>query len=384
MIKYLSIGGVTKYWGCYSTLFDPRPKNHRSDLFNREEEIKELKESILKVPITLLLGIRRIGKTSVLRVALNELKIPYVYLDLRILEEEGYSKVAFYRLLSEAFSSSASRWSRLIDYLRSVRGVEAYGFRVEFDWRVESLTLARILNKLNQFGEEVEGGFVAVAFDEAQILRNLSGGKGRINFRNILAYAYDNLPNLRFVLTGSEVGLLLSTLRLDDASSPLYGRYVKIVKLERFSKERSIEFLKRGFEEAGMRVDDDILQKIYEKVDGVVGWLAYFGFSLIQSRNPTTEALNETAEKALKLVKEELDKVFKRSRYYAYILKAISLDMNTWSGIKRSVEAWLGKPIQNAQITRLIETLVELSIVEKRDGYYVISDPLIAEYSRSL
>jgi AAA+ ATPase superfamily predicted ATPase len=43
-----------------------------------------------------LLGIRRIGKTSVLKVALNELEAPYVYLDLRILEEEGYSKVALY------------------------------------------------------------------------------------------------------------------------------------------------------------------------------------------------------------------------------------------------------------------------------------------------
>jgi len=107
-------------------------------------------------------------------------------------------------------------------------------------------------------------------------------------------------------------------------------------------------------------------------------------YSLIQSRNPTTEVVNETAEKASKLVKEELDKVFKRSRYYAYILKAISLDISTWSGVKRAVEAWLGRPLQNAQITRLIETLVELSIVEKRDGYYVISDPLIAEYSRSL
>jgi AAA+ ATPase superfamily predicted ATPase len=365
-------------------LFDPKPKNQRSDLFDREEEIKELKESILKVPITLLLGIRRVGKTSVLRVALNELKTPYLYLDLRVLEGEGYSKVAFYRLLSEAFSSTVSRWGRLINYLRGVRGVEVRGFRVELDWREESLTLTRMLNNLNRFGEEAEGGFVVVAFDEAQILRYLSGGKGRVDFGNILAYAYDNLPNLRFVLTGSEVGLLLNTLRLDDASSPLYGRYVKIVKLERFSKEKSIEFLVRGFEEAGMRVGDDILQKIYEKVDGVVGWLAYFGFSMIESRNPTVEAVNEVAEKALKLVKEELDKVFRRSRYYAYILKAISLDISTWSGIKRAVEAWLGRPLQNAQITRLIETLVELSIVEKRNGYYAISDPLIAEYSRTL
>lgn len=138
-----------------------------------------------------------------------------------MLEEEGYSRVAFYRLLSEALTNTVSKWSNLVDYLRSIRGVGVYGVKVEFDWREKSLTLTRVLNKLNQFGErEAEKGFVVVAFDEAQILRNVSGGKGKADFKSILAYAYDNLPNLRFVLTGSEVGLLLNTLRLRRSFKP--------------------------------------------------------------------------------------------------------------------------------------------------------------------
>jgi len=366
-------------------LFDPKPKSRRSDLFDREEEINELKNSVLKTPLTLLLGIRRVGKTSVLKVSLNELNAPYVYLDLRMLEEEGYSRVAFYRLLSEALTNTVSKWSNLVDYLRSIKGVGVYGVKVEFDWREKSLTLTRVLNKLNQFGErEAEKGFVVVAFDEAQILRNISGGKGKADFKSILAYAYDNLPNLRFVLTGSEVGLLLNTLRLDVPSSPLYGRYVRVVRLERFNREKSLEFLKRGFEEANMLVSDDVLQKVYERVDGIVGWLTYFGCLIIESHKPITEAVDEVTERALKLVQKEVDEVFRRSRHYMHVLKAISLGISTWSGIKRAVEAWLGRPLQNAQITRLLKTLVELSIVEKKNDYYVIADPLIAEYSRRL
>jgi AAA+ ATPase superfamily predicted ATPase len=362
-------------------LFDPRPKSQRSELFDREEEIKELKESVARSPLTLLLGIRRIGKTSVLKVALNELEVPYVYLDLRILEEEGYSKVALYRLLSEAFSNTASKWNRLIDHLKSIKGIKAYGFRIELNWREESLTLTRILNKLNQFAEK---GFVVIAFDEAQILRNLMGGKGKIDFLNILAYAYDNLHNLRFVLTGSEVGLLLDTLRLDDASSPLYGRYVKIIRLERFDEKRSIEFLRKGFEEFNMQFSEEVFYKIYEEVDGIVGWLTYFGYSIAESHSFNMEVLNDVTEKALKLVHEELDKIFKRSKYYIYVLKAISLEINTWSSIKRAIEAWLGRPFQNAQISRLLKTLLELSIVEKKNEKYFILDPLIAEYCKRL
>jgi AAA+ ATPase superfamily predicted ATPase len=210
------------------------------------------------------------------------------------------------------------------------------------------------------------------------------GGKGKINFLNILAYAYDNLPNLRFVLTGSEVGLLLDTLRLDDTSSPLYGRYTKIIRLERFDEERTIEFLRKGFEEFNMQFSEEVFYKIYEKVDGIVGWLTYFGYSIAKSRSFNIEVLNDVAEKALKFVQEELDKIFKRSKYYMYVLKAISLGMNTWSSIKRAIEAWLGRPFQNAQISRLLKTLIELSIVEKRNGNYFISDPLIAEYFKKI
>jgi AAA+ ATPase superfamily predicted ATPase len=215
------------------------------------------------------------------------------------------------------------------------------------------------------------------------------GGKGKINFLNILAYAYDNLPNLRFVLTGSEVGLLLDTLRLDDTSSPLYGRYVKIIRLERFDDKKSIESLRKGFEEFNMQFSEEVFYKIYEKVDGIVGWLTYFGYSIAKSRSFNIEVLNEVTEKALKLVQEELDKIFKRSKYYMYVLKAIFLGMNTWFSIKRAVEAWLGRPFQNAQISRLLKTLIELSRVEKRNGNYFISDyfisdPLIAEYFKKI
>ncbi|MGC8600538.1 MAG: ATP-binding protein, partial [Nitrososphaeria archaeon] len=54
-------------------LFDERPKVNRSDLFDREMELNELKEKLDK-PLLLLTGIRRIGKTSVLNVFLNESK----------------------------------------------------------------------------------------------------------------------------------------------------------------------------------------------------------------------------------------------------------------------------------------------------------------------
>jgi AAA+ ATPase superfamily predicted ATPase len=61
--------------------------------------------------------------------------------------------------------------------------------------------------------------------------------------------------------------------------------------------------------------------KIYEKVDGIVGWLTYFGYLIAESRSFNIEVLNEVTEKALKLVHEELDKISKDQNIICMYLK---------------------------------------------------------------
>ena len=63
--------------------FDARPKESREDLYDREEELQALRSS-LSEPIVLLTGVRRIGKTSILKVLLNEVDAPYALMDVRL------------------------------------------------------------------------------------------------------------------------------------------------------------------------------------------------------------------------------------------------------------------------------------------------------------
>lgn len=68
-------------------LFDPAPKIRREDFFDREiERVKSLLS-----PITLVLGLRRTGKSSLIRISLEELGHPYIYVDLRKFEEKIYA-----------------------------------------------------------------------------------------------------------------------------------------------------------------------------------------------------------------------------------------------------------------------------------------------------
>ena len=363
-------------------LFDPRPKERREDLYGRERELQELLEALRgECPLILLLGVRRIGKTSLLKVALRESSQPYIYLDLRVLEEEGYSKVVLYRMLSEELSRLQSSWNRLRRWLGSVKGVEIAGVRVELDWGREGVRLSSLLNSLNGWAGE-EGVYLTLAFDEAQLLRNMMGGKGRIDFRSLLAYAYDNLPNLKFILTGSEMGLLMDFIGAENPESPLYGRYREEITLEGFDEETSIGFLRAGFLEHGMKPDETTLRGVVERLNGLIGWLTYYGYRAISERRVDEEILKIVLEEAKAMASMELDKIVRRSKNYRLILRAIGEGRHRWIDIKRAVEAWSGRPIANPNLTRALKTLMKLGIVRRMDGMYRIEDPIIREVVR--
>lgn len=271
-------------------LFDERPKVSRNDLYDRDEELNDILKNI-NGPMVVVTGIRRIGKTSVINVALNEADIPYVLIDCRSLRD-NYGRSDLYRLISNALSSSLDR---LIDVLRRIRGgISIMGNAVEIRWRGgrEQVSLAELFDRLNERR-------VVVVFDEAQRLR---GGPLSSEVLNALAHAYDFDRNVTFILSGSEVGLLYEFMGVEDPNSPLFGRYFHEVRIGRFTRDESVDFLRRGFKELGVEVSTDVIETIADVFDGIPGWLVYAANAYIRGgirdlsmiREATIrEALNE-------------------------------------------------------------------------------------------
>ncbi|WP_243677813.1 ATP-binding protein [Vulcanisaeta distributa] len=244
-------------------LLDERPKTSRADLYDRDEELNDILSNIDK-PLIVVTGIRRIGKTSVINVALNEVGVPYVLIDCRSLRD-NYGRSDLYRLISNALSSSLDK---LIDILRRIRGgISIMGNAVEIRWRGgrEQINLAELFDRLNERR-------IVIAFDEAQRLR---GGPLSGEVLNALAHAYDFDRNITFILTGSEVGLLYDFIGVEDPNSPLFGRYFHEVRIDRFTRDESIDFLRRGFRELNIDVPMSIIEEIVNAFDGIPGWLVY-------------------------------------------------------------------------------------------------------------
>ncbi|NJE05196.1 ATP-binding protein [Thermococcus sp. M36] len=362
-------------------LFDLQPKTKREDLYDREKELKEFQNAInLGERLVLLLGIRRLGKSSLLNVALAESGMPYAKIDVRSLyfthgsiPQEILARKILGSLLSTVSTKKSLRL-RLEKMLNSIRGLKVSGLHVEFERKPD---LAEILEKIDSWAEK-EDIRAIMAFDEAQYLR-LSG----IQYDGLIAYAVDNLPNVTFVLTGSEMGMLHDFLGLDNPKKPLFGRYAREIILERFNRKQSMDFLRSGFEELGTEVDDGDIERAVERLDGIVGWLTTYGYLRGMRKLSEKEALEELFQRARALVSEELSTLIAYSRRYGLILKAVAMGNGTWSTIKEYVE-FRGGPINDAKFSNLLKNLVKYGYLEKKGNEYSIPDPVVGKVVEGL
>ena len=254
-----------------------------------------------------------------------------------------------YYALEEEFNRviRSSVWSKVVDYLKRIRGVQVLGTGVNLEVKftrylrnIEPL-LPQLLSTLNDWAKD-KGRRAVIVFDEAQYLRY-----SRINFRSLLAYVYDNLPCVTVVLTGSEVGLLHDLLRVNEPDSELYGRCMYEITLRKFSREQSIDFLVKGFHEYNITPPMDVIEEAVYKLDGIVGWLVTFD-RICVDKGVSRDAIEETFVKGVKQVSRELKELYRRSIRYRLILEAIAYGHKTWSNIKRYLTARELKPIHDS------------------------------------
>ena len=368
-------------------LFDDRPKIQRRDLFNRERELQQFLQALkTATPLTLILGMRRLGKTSLMLVGLNESKMPYLVVDARSLPIR-YSWRDLYKSLETSLNEFLNRHkkvsTRIREFLGSLRGVEfevsTKGIRVLLSWgRQERPSLSALLESLNDWAES-EGKNLVIALDEAQYLR----GPLSLEITRAIAYACDHCRNLLFVLTGSEVGLLHDFIGIEDPEAPLYGRVSMEIRLEKFSKHLSCQFLVAGFKEAGITPSQEFLEEAVTKLNGVVGWLTKLGARCVKYGYADRKLIGLVLEEASGLVVSELQhfletRPLEARRRYITVLKAVAANKASWSSIKRSLEEEEAKSISDSVLYNLLESLLKASILAKSDDHYVFTDPITA------
>ena len=354
-------------------IFEPKPKERKEDLFNYEDEINQI-VSELKDPTTRMIvirGLRRTGKSSILRVSLNESNLNYILLDMR--EFADIEKRSFLHSLSESLEKTTRKRGRII--LGNIRSVSFLGMKIEVKGIREedpSIKYKFLMRAIDEWARKKRTYFV-LAVDEAQEV-------AKINFDSYLAFIYDNLPNIKIVLTGSQVGVLNNLL--DNPKKPLFGRARIEIETRYFNKREAKEFLKMGFKEAKIEVDEKAIDYGIKKLNGIVGWLTLFGWYIVKGEE-TENAIKKVVEKGTKIAQEEIGNFLDTrgigKKRYIEVLKILTDGEKRWKEIKNHLELRLKRTIPNNQISKYLNELTKYGFVTKKQNKYIIPDPMLKQ-----
>ncbi|MEK6978783.1 MAG: ATP-binding protein [Candidatus Micrarchaeota archaeon] len=339
--------------------FTTEPKSNKEDFFNYEYEYNELKKAIArKEKIISVLGVRRVGKTSLLNILYHETKELKVWLDGRILSNP---KKEVFSAIYDVVKTGKSKIFGKIESLN----ISAFG--IGLDVKIASESLVEIENKIRK------AGAFYVFIDEAQ--------KANVtDLANVLSYFYDRFPNVFFIISGSEIGLIEDVLGENDGEHPLYGRHITKILMNRLDKSRGFEFLNNGFDQLKTKIKKEDIYEAIEKLDGLIGWLTLYGYEkgIIKSE----KALEKTVETASRIVASELTNFFKRTKnkglYLTVLREAKGI---TWTELKVRTEHELGKQLNPNSFTSALEKLIDYSFLEKKDEKYYLADPLLLKAS---
>jgi len=377
--------------------FDLEPKHRREDLYNFDKQLGKLLDILrgrrAKYPLTIITGLRRMGKTSLAKTALNESNLPNLTLngmafaDVPAIKKRSLLR-ALERGLNEAIESQKKWRKSLLEVLGGVRWIRVNSKPpfIHFEWErpTKDFDISDIVHSFNRLAEEKKTKFVLV-IDEAQEFRKLKG----YNLQAQMAYIYDDLKGVQIIVTGSQIGLLHDFLGIDDSAAPLYGRGMAEIMVPRITDDLAADFLREGFKQAKIKAKADVIDLVVEKLDGIIGWLTFFGAKSVEAGGPSEKTLNETIKRGSELTAEELIKFLKlrkqaKKRYIRILKTAVRLGQATWTDLKESLEAREKKHIANNVFSNLVENLAKGAFLRKNeDGTYSVSDPILAHSIRS-
>lgn len=350
-------------------LFNVRPKKHRGEFFDREQELESILQALQrKEPLIVVTGPRLSGKTSLVNVAMAEMGVSYTYVGARSI---------YYNTQYLKEKPFVEEFIRNLSNPKIKTALEKHVFELNLG-SVQIKSKKSPKNKLTDLLRHVDAiseDIFVVIIDDAHYLKF-----SNIRYDMIIAWAMDTLKNITFVLTGVNVELM-RVLKFDDPRAPLFGRYYREISLTPFSKELAIRFLMQGFEECNLTLPQSEIVEAVDTLGGTPGWLVYYGKKRCDGYTHQ-ESLNSMKELLKRSIGRELEYILSPSpKRYVAILEAIAWGMNSWSEIKKWVHINVG-PITDTRLSRLLDNLVKMGYISKVNGKYDILDPLLKSVIR--
>ena len=311
-------------------------------------------------------GIRRVGKTTLVRSVVNHLGFRSIYINLWEIDEDRPFSDFVLRFSRELLSLKDSSWRRR---LRSIEEISVLGFRV----RIRREEVEFYLDEL--IGDILSRDRLVVILDEVYTL----GGELRTLAR-LLAVLHDKYaPKLTVILLGSIASIRDLFETKTEETEPLYGRITREFVLRPLALHQAKRFLRAGFEECGVDVDDEIIDMAVDELGTITGWLVEFGREYVLEARALSKVdpiniIRRVQRRSRQIVYGEIARALRGKRrpdIYLRILKLIANNPNI-------TLAELSEALNRKKPTILQYTnyLAFRNIIKAEEGHYNIADPL--------
>ncbi len=368
--------------------------------FDREDEIKALNGLISRNQPTAVLGIRRIGKTSIILNVLKNQNIPRIYINVEdFIEGKSIDIVGLFSYFSSCLLSEAIKFmeprkkipivlkekgEEAIKTLREILGYIKINFNINLG-KVEIFldstkkggikdSLKELLDLPQEISENINKK-ILIVLDEFQYLK-----LGEQNFPGLfhsLRSKWQFQNNVEYIISGSAVGMLENIFKKNQ---PFYQFFFPIY-IKPFSKDKSEEFLMEGFKDEGKTFLEDGIKKAVEYMDGIPAWLNYFGIkSILTCKTVDEKCANNVIQDIYKdpviqvIIRDEYNKLGKNAKK---IIKFIA--NKGGEGNLRGIE------LSRSSINEGIKSLFNEGYIERKDrGVYRIVDPIMSKIIATL
>ncbi len=351
-----------------------------SEFYDRDEELKVLINSFkIKQPIAVI-GYRRMGKSSLVNVALKLIDnedVVTVKVSLEgVRSIRQFIDLYVSSILTEAVKKSIRLRLRVSlinirDTLHALLGaVREVGVRFDgldfyvklytdvVDYKVNMIKASDEFLQMPQRIAEELGKNMVIAFDEFQQVRFLK--QPYPDVLRVMRRIWQSHNMVEYIIAGSEVGIMRDLLSRSD--QPFFA-FFRVIELKPFDKDTGISFLREGLKENGVDCPMDILEKVYELTGGFPAWLNLAGLRMIEGGCDKWFILSDPTVKLI--IESELSSLNSNQRK---LLKALA------TGVKLN-KSDVRKP------NSVLAELIAKGLV-KKTGWrrYRIVDPLLANY----
>lgn len=350
------------------------------DFCGRDALLKPIREFINAGQNIVVLGERRVGKTSLVLEAARREKVKVLYVDLLLVM--NISDLC-QRILQGIFEMEQNdAWHvkivKMLGHLRpavtfdQVTMMPSVHFEAAADMKADSIQQVLALVK-----NAVEGKRAVVILDEFQGILNLPDSREALALMRRSIQFHSKIP---YIFAGS------IRHRMDgiftDPDSAFFKSAIPIT-VEPLSYKEFAPFLTKRFEEGKRKLADEVLRRAYDITYGITGDVQQICEALWEMSNERDLIDEKTLGKALLLIFSREQKSYERELARLTNLQVRCLAVMARNGVKASQTSSFMKAVghMNASAVRkAVQRLVATSLLYEVDGEYRFFNPFFRHW----